>query len=374
MNAVLIALVAISESAGVGLLGVVALRLLRPHPVGLSLLAITGITVCAMNAGTVTAVLIARSVEVSPTAHVVINLVAGAVAVLIGLLLVRTVPAGRCRPVGETHRAGDPPPDAELARELSTARDEPTSPRLRERAAEASRRRLITWVSRYLRDPVHRIQRLIESIEDGAAGELPTCCRQIRTDAEQVLGVVDDLLELSRARAGENRLEAREVALDDLVSDEVASLGALAGENGIRLRAEVVEQVLVRVDDRSMTRVLNALLVNGIRCSPAGAVISVGVRETGGQAVVSVADECGGIPECDLGSVFEAGWNAAGPGLAIAQEIVRAHDGGISVRNVPGGCRFEVRIPLPRRTERVDSPPAAHPIRSSETSSRRPAR
>ncbi|MDA3646871.1 HAMP domain-containing histidine kinase [Saccharopolyspora indica] len=336
MNAVLIALVAISESVGVGLLGVVALRLLRPHPVGFSLLAIVGITVCAMNTSTVTAVLLARSVEVSPVAHVTINLVAGAVAVLIGLLLVRVVLAGRRLPVDVPGR----PPDAGP----TTARDELAgSPR----AVEAARRWLAAWVSHDLRGPVRRIQGAIESIEDGSIDAIPACCEQIRADTEQFLDMVDDLLALSRMRAGDGRLEPREVALDDLVSDEVAELDALADENGIRLRAEVVEQVLVRVDDRSMTRVLSELLRNGIRCSPAGAVISVGVRESGGQAVVSVADECGGIPERDLGSVFEAGWSAAGLGLAIAQEIVRAHDGGISVRNVSGGCRFEVRLPLP---------------------------
>ncbi|MGW1680144.1 ATP-binding protein [Saccharopolyspora sp. NPDC002376] len=68
---------------------------------------------------------------------------------------------------------------------------------------------------------------------------------------------------------------------------------------------------------------------------------------------MSVADECGGIPERDLGSVFEAG-----PGLVIAREIVRAHDGGISVRNVPGGCLFEVRLPLPQEPGTASRRPA----------------
>ncbi|SFN70324.1 Histidine kinase-, DNA gyrase B-, and HSP90-like ATPase [Saccharopolyspora antimicrobica] len=192
----------------------------------------------------------------------------------------------------------------------------------------------------------------MESIVDGSVDELPPHCGQIRASTERLLGVVDDLLALSRIRAGDSGPEPREVVLDDLVSDEVAELGALADENGIRLRAEVVEQVLVRVDGR-MTRVLNELLSNGIRCSPAGAVVSVGVRASGGQAVVSVADECGGILELDLGSVFEAS-----PGLVIAREIVRAHDGGISVRNVPGGCRFEVRLPLPQEAGTTSRRPA----------------
>lgn len=355
MNVVLIALVAISESVGVGLLGVVVLRLLRPYPVGCSLIAIVGITVCAMNTSTVTTVLVARSVQVSLAAHVAINLMAGAVAVLIGLLLVRSVLAGRGNPAAAPRTPDEPrsdedqehrAPDVGTARELTAVGDELAASRRCERA-EASRRRLASWVSHDLRGPVRRIQDRIESIEDGSVHELPAACERIRADTELFLDMLDDLLELARIQAGDRPLEPCEVALDDLISDEVAELDVLADENGVRLRAEVIEQVVVRVDGRSMTRVLHALLVNGIQCSPAGAVVSVGVRGDGGQAIVSVADECGGIPEEELGSVFEVGWRDTSLGLAVAQEVVQAHAGDISVCNILGGCRFEVRLPLP---------------------------
>jgi signal transduction histidine kinase len=71
-------------------------------------------------------------------------------------------------------------------------------------------------------------------------------------------------------------------------------------------------------------------------------------------------DAGGGIPEDDLPKIFQAGWRAtsartpeqiwggsagAGLGLAIVHGIVQAHDGDISVRNVPGGCRFDVSLP-----------------------------
>jgi signal transduction histidine kinase len=76
--------------------------------------------------------------------------------------------------------------------------------------------------------------------------------------------------------------------------------------------------------------------------------------------VLTVEDAGGGIPEQDLAKIFQAGWRAtpsrtpgqlegrsagAGLGLAIVQGIVEAHDGEISVRNIPGGCRFDVRLP-----------------------------
>jgi signal transduction histidine kinase len=75
------------------------------------------------------------------------------------------------------------------------------------------------------------------------------------------------------------------------------------------------------------------------------------------EAVLTVADGCGGIPEADLGRVFDLGWrgtearsprpdSGAGLGLAIVDGIVAAHRGSVRVRNVSGGCRFDLRLPI----------------------------
>jgi signal transduction histidine kinase len=85
-------------------------------------------------------------------------------------------------------------------------------------------------------------------------------------------------------------------------------------------------------------------------------VVDVSVRSENGDAVLTVTDACGGIPEADLPHLFEVAWRGqpartpgpdggAGLGLAIARGIVEAHDGAIEVHNVDGGCRFEVRLP-----------------------------
>ena len=115
------------------------------------------------------------------------------------------------------------------------------------------------------------------------------------SDTERLTGMVDDLFELSRIQAGTLRLQPREVALDDLISDEVAGLEVLAADRGVRLRAGTIQPVTVHVDDRAITRVLNNLLGNALRYTPSGTVVSIDVRAVGGWAVVSVADQCGGI-------------------------------------------------------------------------------
>ncbi|MFE3129255.1 sensor histidine kinase, partial [Streptomyces hydrogenans] len=90
------------------------------------------------------------------------------------------------------------------------------------------------------------------------------------------------------------------------------------------------------------------------RRTPDDGTVAVAARRADGGVVLSVTDGCGGIPEEDLPRVFDTGWRGteartppagAGLGLAIVRGIVEAHAGRAEVRNVPGGCRFEVTLP-----------------------------
>ncbi|MFR9727745.1 sensor histidine kinase [Saccharopolyspora sp. MS10] len=363
-----IGLVAVSESVGVGLLGAAVLRLLRRHSLGLSLIVVVVTTVCAMNISAITMVFVMRSAQVPLGAHLAVNYVAGCVSIGIGVLLARSVVAGSRRLTDATRAFGhdqefrlpEEPPTAELAElawELHTTSEKLAQSRKREQAAEASRRKLVAWISHDLRSPLARLRAMTESIEDGVAEDLPEYCRKIRADADRLTGMVDDLFELSRIQAGALRLNPREVSLEDLVSDAAAGIDVLAEQRGVRLRPGEIQPVPVRVDDKAMTRVFTNLLVNALQYSPEGTAVSVDVRAEDGRAVVLVSDECGGIPPDSLNSVFDMGWRGDAPrkrpggglGLAIVQGIVQAHGGTIAVRNVPGGCCFDVRLPLALR-------------------------
>ncbi|MGW1680105.1 sensor histidine kinase [Saccharopolyspora sp. NPDC002376] len=375
MSLLLIALIAVCESVGVGLVGLVVLRLLRNYPVGYSLVAVIIITVCAINTSTVTAVLLEGSAQLPAGAVLSVVLIAGAVAIGIGVLLGKSVMNGSrqlaevTRSLGMQQRFRQPEdlPSSEfteLARELwitsdklAESRRREAASRAREQALDASRRRLVAWISHDLRSPLARLRAVTESIEDGVVDDLQDYCGKIRADTEILSEMVDDLFELSRIQSGTLRLKPRQVALDDLLSDEAAALEVVAGERGISLRARTIEPVVVHVDDRAVTRVFNNLLGNAIRYAPEGSAVTVDIRASTGWAVVSVSDECGGIPEGDLNSVFDMGWrggdartrgnSGGGLGLAIVEGLVQAHNGTVSVRNVPGGCCFEVRLPLP---------------------------
>ena len=205
-----------------------------------------------------------------------------------------------------------------------------------------------------LRTPLAGLRAMSEALEDGVAADPDRYLRQIRTEVERLDGMVGDLFELSRIHAGTLPLTCSRISLYDLVGDALAGADPLARELGVRLVGDRVEAVPVEVDGKEMSRVLGNLLVNAIRRTPADGTVAVAAERSPEGVVVSVTDGCGGIPEEDLPRVFDTGWRGthartppagAGLGLAIVRGIVEAHQGRATVRNIPGGCRFEVLLP-----------------------------
>ncbi|MFD9725089.1 sensor histidine kinase [Streptomyces sp. NPDC059072] len=362
----LIAAFAFGGAACAGLLGAVALRLLRHRSVAVSLTVVAAVTVTAMLSGTLA---VAWAMFLSPHDLSVVTLVvamAAVVSLVTAVLLGRWVVArGRdlaraARDFGEDGSFAAPPAPAtaELAavtRELAATSARLAASRERERALESSRRELVAWISHDLRTPLAGMRAMAEALEDGVAADPARYHRQIRTEVERLDTMVGDLFELSRIHAGALELTPSRVSLQDLAADALLGADPLARERGVRLRGDDIAHVPVEVDGKEMTRVLANLLVNAIRHTPADGTVAVRVDRHQDTAVLSVTDGCGGIPEEDLPKVFDTGWRGnpartppagAGLGLAIVRGIVEAHAGRARVDNVPGGCRFEVTLPL----------------------------
>jgi signal transduction histidine kinase len=166
--------------------------------------------------------------------------------------------------------------------------------------------------------------------------------------------LVDDLFELSRIQGDALRLCPEPIALAELVSDTLASAQAVAAQRGVALHGcDGDTRDVASVSIPEMNRVLQNLVDNAIRHSPAGGTVTVEV--VGGPAAVQVvvSDQCGGIAESDLDRVFELAYRGDPPrtsgggglGLAIAKGIVEAHHGWITAANQDGGCRFVVELP-----------------------------
>ena len=309
----------------------------------------------------------------------VILLAAGAVGVVSALVLGRRVGAASEALVDVARRLGDADPRpsdrgvdraapqelARLHRELELTSQRLEQARAREQALDSSRRELVAWVSHDLRTPLAGIRAIVEALEDGVVDDPETIERYYRTlrgEADRLTALVDDLFELSRAQAGVLQLQFERVSLRDLVSDTLAGASPTAAARGVRLEGRLDgPPAELEVSASEVQRALRNILENAIRHTPSDGSVTVEAVSDDTGAYVSVIDTGGGIPERDVGRVFEVAFRGdaartpgdagAGLGLAIARGFVEAHRGDISVRNENGGCRFTVHLPLPSRGE-----------------------
>lgn len=332
--------IATGSALSVAVVGLALLRVVRRRSLVLSLTVVALVSVAAVLAGALGS---AQAMFLSRHDFGVLLLVcgpAGLVGTVTAVLLGRAVVA--------------------TSREAELAAEDLRAAHARERTLEASRRELVAWVSHDLRTPLAGIRAMAEALEDGVVTDPPTVERYhhgLRREADRMAAMVDDLFELSRINASALNLSLQEVSLADVVSDALASASPVAAAKGVRLVGGAEEGVpVVAASLPELGRVLRNLLSNAIRHTPTDGVVSVQARGDDTSAFVEVVDACGGIPPEDLPRVFDVAFRGtaartpdddggAGLGLAIAQGLVHAHRGEISIDNHGGGCRVVVRLP-----------------------------
>jgi signal transduction histidine kinase len=366
-----IVLIAAGSTCAVGLAGTGVIRLLRRAPLRRSIQASGAVPVLAIVAGTLASAEAMFLSQHDLGVVVMVCIVAGVVAFAFSWLLGRQVESGSTALRQATRSLGDdggqfrPPAQplaaefATLSRELTETSEKLERSRARERALEQSRRQLVAWVSHDLRTPLAGLRAMAEALEDGVAADPPRYHKQIRAESERLATMVDDLFELSRIQSGTLQLSPDQISLGDLVSDVLASTEVLAHEHGVLLDGQAAGQLAVLADPRELSRALANLLTNAIRHTPPGGRVHVEARREHTDALLTVADGCGGIPEADLPRVFDMAWrgtdarspspdSGAGLGLAIVRGIAEAHEGSVRVLNAGEGCRFELRLPACR--------------------------
>lgn len=228
---------------------------------------------------------------------------------------------------------------------------------LREREIEAQRQDLITAISHDLRTPLASLRAMVEAIDDGVVEDLPSLRRyaaQMGRSVQQLTGMVDDLFELAQLESGAIAAEMERVRLDDVVRSATQAVEDQAHSKGLQLQAD-----LNGADDAPcsprIARVLQDLLVNAVRHTPADGTVRIEARRGPRELEVAVEDSGEGIAAEHLGRVFDPFFRAdrarsgdgAGLGLALAKRIVEALGGRIEVQSRPeAGSRFAVHLPL----------------------------
>ncbi len=212
-------------------------------------------------------------------------------------------------------------------------------------------------VSHELRSPLTSMREGAHLLRDQVAGGLtPKQARLvtiIEEGAERLLRLVNQLLDLSRLRAGMLPIERMPIVLDHLVQRAVEELRPQAEEAGLALELERRgERFQFLGDADRLVQVVVNLVANAVRFTPRGGRVAVRVADAGPELIVEVEDTGVGIPAAMLPHIF--GWyeqahrrrGGTGLGLPIARGLVEAHGGRLTVESHEGkGSRFTVLLP-----------------------------
>jgi signal transduction histidine kinase len=216
-------------------------------------------------------------------------------------------------------------------------------------------------MSHELRTPLNAILGYTELIVDGIYGQVPEKIQEVLERVEKsgrhLLGLINDVLDLSKMEAGELRLALDEYRLREVVYGVLASLEPLAADKGLTFGADLAPDLPVgRGDERRLSQVLLNLVGNAIKFTEQGGV-TVRASQQGDAFVVAVADTGPGIAAEDQARIFDEFQQVdssstktkggTGLGLSIARRIVELHGGRIWVESESGqGATFSFSLPI----------------------------
>ena len=230
---------------------------------------------------------------------------------------------------------------------------------------------LFSSVTHDLRTPLASIKAGITSLQDEDVAYDPEARKELFStvleETDRLNRLVDNLLSLARARAGDIALEKELTPFEDVVETVVARLRDVLA--GLDVRAMIRPDLPgVWIDPVKMDSALSNVIENAARHSRPGGEIQISVAPWHGGIQVRVADHGPGIPEEERDLVFEPFYRGAsrigagsGLGLAIARAVVQAHGGRIRIEGAPGGgTAVVIELPEGAPDDSVDAAPDAN--------------
>jgi two-component system phosphate regulon sensor histidine kinase PhoR len=225
---------------------------------------------------------------------------------------------------------------------------------------DAIRRDFVANASHELRTPLTSIRGFVEALEDGARHEPGTAERflgKIRTHADRMAALVEDLLELSRLESGARAPEPGETRPAEVAADVVASFAQHAARKPLALHHQERGAPSVLTDRERLRRILENLVDNAVKYTPAGGHVVVTTRSgADGSAEVEVRDDGPGIEAEHRERVFERFYRVdkarsrelggTGLGLAIVKHLAESIGAQVTLASEPGhGSTFTVLLP-----------------------------
>ncbi len=228
---------------------------------------------------------------------------------------------------------------------------------------EASRHKsqFLANMSHELRTPLNAILGYTELIRDGIYGETPnkmnTVLDRIQRNGKHLLGLINDVLDLSKIEAGQLTLSLADYSMKDVVHSVFSAVESLANEKHLALKIELQQGLPGgRGDERRLTQVLLNLVGNAIKFTDEGQ-IAIKASSTGGAFTVAVQDSGPGIATTEQAKIFEEFQQAdssitrkkggTGLGLSISKRIIEMHGGRLWVESEIGaGSTFSFTLPI----------------------------
>lgn len=236
---------------------------------------------------------------------------------------------------------------------------------------ERERRLFVSNVSHELRTPLTSVKSYLEALDDGALSEpvAPEFVKVSLTETNRMMRMVTDLLSLSRIDNNTSHLDVELTNFTAFITYILNRFDKIKNQDETKkyeiIRDYSITPIWVEIDTDKMTQVIDNIMNNAIKYSPDGGTITVSVRTTDVQLILSISDEGLGIPKQDLPKIFDRFYRVdkarsraqggTGLGLAIAKEIIKQHHGFIWAKSEYGkGSTFTIVLPYDNDAVRLD--------------------
>ena len=227
---------------------------------------------------------------------------------------------------------------------------------------ERERRLFVSNVSHELRTPLTSVKSYLEALDEGALYEpvAPDFIKVSLDETNRMMRMVTDLLHLSRIDNATSHLDVELInftAFITFILNRFDKIRAQDQEKKYELvRDYPITSVWIEIDTDKMTQVIDNILNNAIKYSPDGGKITVSMKTTDDQMILSISDQGLGIPKEDLPKIFDRFYRVdkarsraqggTGLGLSIAKEIIKQHNGFIWAKSEYGkGSTFTIVLP-----------------------------
>ncbi|MER9289481.1 PAS domain-containing sensor histidine kinase [Mesorhizobium sp. M0518] len=234
----------------------------------------------------------------------------------------------------------------------------------RAEAANRAKSEFLANMSHELRTPLNAIIGFSELMEQGLFGPLGSeryeeYATDINSSGKYLLGVINDILDMSKIEAGQFSLDREEIDLGPLISETVRVVSLQAAQKAITVETRIADALTLVADRRAIKQIVINLLSNAVKFTGQGGHISVRARNTSGALVLTIEDNGCGIPKEALGKLgrpfeqvqnqFSKSHAGSGLGLAISRSLAELQGGALKIRSSEGvGTIVSVRIPVKR--------------------------